>query len=506
MSDSLVLIGAAQEAAARRYRRSYVVLMMSMTLLDAVLHAVFYAFSGRHDIILLHLPAEIVFLIGANIAGALWVYRPIFQFMRGQGPSGPAVERLHYLPNRSLMWAFGIAVPYAAINFGLIPWFVLYEDLAPLPLPMLGVRLLVWTVFFPTLVYFLVKNHAAEVRVALLEDWGVHLSPRAGTLRKRLIIAFAIAVLLPSVTIMVDAFTMHETGAWLGVPPYSILIFDFLTAIAIMTAFITFTARSLHRPIRSLTRTMADLRGGNLDAFAAVQTDDEIGELAANYNEMLRGLRDRETVREAFGKFVNPRIAELILKRPETLQGDVRTATILFTDIERFTTITESLSPQATIDLLNAYFSVVMEPVSRFGGVITNFTGDSLLAAFNVPEEDPDHAANAVRAALEIERLLKGRTFGSQGAVLRTRIGINTGPVVAGAVGASDRLGYTILGDAVNVAARLEQLNKNYGSLILVSEETARSAGKAFRFEPIGEVMVKGREQPIRAFKVLGDE
>lgn len=506
MTDSLVIMGAAQEAAATAWRRRYVGVMLSMTLFDVVLHVLFLVFSGRLDIILLHLPAEILLLIGANMAGALAIYRPIHHFLRGAGPADAAIRRLHRLPNLSLLWALAVTAPYALVNFGIIPVVVLSDDIAPVPLPALGIRLVFWAVFFPTLIYFLAKNHAADLRSALLADWGVHLTPREGTLRHRLIVAFAIAVLLPSATILVDAFTMQETGRWLGIPPYSILLFDFLTAIVIMAIFITFMARSLHRPLRSLTRTMADLRGGNLDAFAPVQTDDEIGELAANYNTMLRGLRDRETVREAFGKFVNPRVADLILKKPEMLQGDVRIATVLFTDIERFTTITESLSPQATIELLNAYFSVVMEPVGRFGGVITNFTGDSLLAAFNVPEEDPDHAANAVRAALEIERLLKDRTFGTQAVTLRTRIGINTGPVVAGAVGATDRLGYTILGDTVNVAARLEQLNKQYGSLILVSEATAQAAGAAFRFEPIGEVTVKGREQPIRAFQVLPQE
>lgn len=500
------MLGAAQEAAAKLWRGRYVRLMLSMTLFDVVLHALFLIVSGRLDIILWHLPAEILFLGILNVAGALAIYRPIFHFLRGAAPAEAAIRRLHRLPNLSLLWALAVAAPYAVINFGIIPVAILTGDIAQVPFPVLAVRLVFWAVFFPTLIYFLAKNHAADLRSALLADWGVHLTPREGTLRHRLIVAFAIAVLLPSATLLVDAFTMQETGRWLGIPPYSILLFDFLTAVVIMAIFITFMARSLHRPLRSLTRTMAELRGGNLDAFAPVQTDDEIGELAANYNTMLRGLRDRETVREAFGKFVNPRIAELILQRPETLHGDVRMATVLFTDIESFTSITESMTPQATIDLLNAYFSVVMEPVGRFGGVITNFTGDSLLAAFNVPEEDPDHAANALRAALEIERLLKGRTFGTQGVTLRTRIGINTGPVVAGAVGATDRLGYTILGDTVNVAARLEQLNKQYGSLILASEATVQAAGGAFRFEPIGEVTVKGREQAIRAFKVLPPE
>ena len=121
MSDSLVLVGAAQETAARRYRRRYVALMLSMTLLDAVLHAVFYAFSGRLDIILLHLPAEIVFLFGANIAGALWIYRPIYRFMRGSGPAQAAIELNLQYRNSAFCEIFASPRSMRVVSFNCIP-------------------------------------------------------------------------------------------------------------------------------------------------------------------------------------------------------------------------------------------------------------------------------------------------------------------------------------------------------------------------------------------------
>jgi adenylate cyclase len=155
----------------------------------------------------------------------------------------------------------------------------------------------------------------------------------------------------------------------------------------------------------------------------------------------------------------------------------VREATILFTDIEGFTAIGESLSPERLIATLHEYFSVISAPVERHGGAINQFQGDAILATYNVLVEDPNHAANAVRTALEIQRVLKGRTFGDGGS-LKTRIGINSGVVVGGVVGAGDRLGYTVHGDEVNLAARLEQLNKDYGTGVIVSESTCELAGR----------------------------
>lgn len=175
-------------------------------------------------------------------------------------------------------------------------------------------------------------------------------------------------------------------------------------------------------------------------------------------------------------------------------QGELKETTILFADLEGFTSLSENLSPTELISTLNEYFSAAVEPIERCGGVVTQFQGDAILASFNQPKADQDHAANAVRAALEIQHVLRDRTFGD-GLRLRSRIGINSGVVVGGLVGTHDRLGYTVHGDDVNLAARLEQLNKDYGTCVIVSERTRELAGaERFAFVRLGQVQVRGRQ------------
>lgn len=186
-------------------------------------------------------------------------------------------------------------------------------------------------------------------------------------------------------------------------------------------------------------------------------------------------------------------------------QGEVREATIFFTDIENFTTISENMAPTDLIATLNDYFSVVTKPIVEHGGVINQFQGDAILATFNIPETLPDHAAQAVRAALAVQAALSGRDFGD-GVDLRSRVGINSGEVVGGLVGTGDRLGYTVHGDAVNLAARLEQLNKDYGTRIIISQRTVELAGPAeFRFKQLGTTNVRGRKTPVVVYTVGED-
>ena len=180
----------------------------------------------------------------------------------------------------------------------------------------------------------------------------------------------------------------------------------------------------------------------------------------------------------------------------EAGQGELREATILFTDIEGFTALSESLSPEELIRTLNQYFAAVVEPIERYGGVINQFQGDAILATFNLPKLLPDHAAEAVRAALAIQEILAQQQFGD-GVKLRSRIGINCGVVVGGLVGSGDRLGYTVHGDDVNMAARLEQLNKDYGTRIILSKRACDLAGwERFTFQRVDQVQLRGRTQP----------
>ncbi len=207
-------------------------------------------------------------------------------------------------------------------------------------------------------------------------------------------------------------------------------------------------------------------------------------------------------------RFVPEEVAQRVIQSEEgaiTGKGDVSECTILFTDIEGFTSISEKLSPEQLIEALNRYFTLIAEPISAHGGAISQFQGDAVLATFNVPRPDPNHAGNAIRAALEIQQVLAGVEFGD-GVHFNTRIGINTGKIVGGLVGSGDRVSYTVHGDQVNLTARLEQLNKDYGTRILVSDSTLAAIEDGdFEFEELGEVAVRGLNRPVRVFTLRGN-
>ena len=196
-------------------------------------------------------------------------------------------------------------------------------------------------------------------------------------------------------------------------------------------------------------------------------------------------------IREMFGKYVPESIVQTIMEKQGSYQPVLAEATILFTDIVGFTPISESCTPEKIFDMLNEYFPTIMEPVTRWGGVVNQFTGDGLFVTFNVPVPAEQHADRAVKAALEIQEILTNREF--QGIRLPTRIGIHTGKVIAGAVGSGERVNYTVYGDAVNIAARLEQLNKDFGTQILVSSDTVCKLESDYELVSIGEASIRGK-------------
>ena len=208
-------------------------------------------------------------------------------------------------------------------------------------------------------------------------------------------------------------------------------------------------------------------------------------------------------------RFVPAEVAQKVTQSEEgaiTGKGEVNECTILFTDIEGFTAISETLPPERLIEALNRYFTLIGEPIGRHGGVISQFQGDAVLATFNLPRPDPDHATNAVRAALAIQQVLDGVEFG-EGIAFNTRVGINTGPVVGGLVGSGDRVGYTVHGDNVNLTARLEQLNKDYGTRIIVAQSTLDEIAEgSFDFTALGEVSVRGLHRPVQIYTVSKEQ
>ncbi|MBT3915485.1 MAG: adenylate/guanylate cyclase domain-containing protein [Rhodospirillaceae bacterium] len=253
------------------------------------------------------------------------------------------------------------------------------------------------------------------------------------------------------------------------------------------------------RPVLRLAHAASAFREGDLNdvPYVAPSRLKEMDEAATSFNHMIDGLKERETIRNLFGKYVPERVAEKLLAADGALEPQAAEATILFVDLAGFTNLSEQLKPQEIVDILNTYFSAVVDIIEQNSGVITQFQGDAILAIFNVPMPDEDHAAHAINAAREIHREINGSLFIGQ--KLSCRIGINTGSVIAGNVGAQARLNYTVHGDAVNLAARLEQLNKEFGTGTLVSASTvALVSGE--NFEPKGEVDIRGKVEKVTVY------
>jgi adenylate cyclase len=222
--------------------------------------------------------------------------------------------------------------------------------------------------------------------------------------------------------------------------------------------------------------------------------------LEARVGACLEKKQMREAIVRTLGKYVPESVAASIIRDEGTLEPTRTLATVVFTDIENFTNIAEGMPPERVFQMLNEYFPAVVGPVIDHGGVVNQFQGDAMLITFNVPIEDPLHADNAVKAAAAIQSEVAGKTFA--GIQLRTRIGINTGEVIAGNVGAGSRYNYTVHGDAVNSAARLEQLNKEYGTSTIISESTVTLLREEYPISAIGEVPIRGKRDSIQIFKL----
>ena len=221
-----------------------------------------------------------------------------------------------------------------------------------------------------------------------------------------------------------------------------------------------------------------------------------------SFNRMVEGLRERQLIRRTLGRYVPEKVAHALLSAGGRIEPTEVRATVLFCDLVGFTSLTERLGPTGIVDVLNDWFSRMTEIIERRGGTVIQFQGDAILATFNVPVADPEHARQAVRAALEMRAETRRPSAAGHG--LGCRIGIGTGAVTAGAVGASGRLSYTVYGDAVNLAARLEALNREHGTAVLLCGETA-AAAKDLPVEPAGTTTVRGQSVPTRLFTVRED-
>ncbi|WP_320671990.1 adenylate/guanylate cyclase domain-containing protein [Patulibacter defluvii] len=257
-------------------------------------------------------------------------------------------------------------------------------------------------------------------------------------------------------------------------------------------------SRAISDPIGRVRLAMARVRGGDYAFRLPPESSDELGQLFHDFNQMAAGLEEREQLREAFGTYLDKDIVRFILSDRYPREGVEIDVSILFCDVRDFTAFAERSAAPAVVAALNELFETVVPIVSRHGGHVDKFLGDGMLAVFGAPEFFPDHADRAVAAACEIVRTVNGA-----GGALRLGAGVNSGRVVAGSIGGAGRLNFSVIGDAVNVAARVESATRQTGDDVLVTAATRDALQRPLRLTSRGTVALKGKSRPVEVLTPL---
>lgn len=282
-----------------------------------------------------------------------------------------------------------------------------------------------------------------------------------------------------------------------------------VTALIIVLAIVACRglANMIAAPVEELVAGTERIANSDFGSPIPVTRRDELGRLAKSFNDMAAGLRQRDFIKDTFGKFVDPKIVQDFMSDPSRLHlgGERRTQSILFCDLADFTAMSERLSPENLVVLLNEYLGGAADTVTESHGIVDKFIGDAVVAFWGSPFTS-EHAALSCRASLglvELTRRMKDRCETLGAPPLRLRVGIATGEVLVGNIGSRNKYNYTVMGDAVNLASRLEGTNKIYKTQILVTARTAREAGDAVISRKIDTVRVVGRLEPVEIVEVL---
>ncbi len=466
--------------------------------------------------------AEIVFFVvgfGALIsAGIVWGSR----WARPLEDADPASTAPTLLVRRR-----AIMVPYvfAALSFagwimaGLV-WGVLYPAVWGIFTParslrsIFGITCVAGTVT-AALIFFAVEHQWRRALPAFFPGGDLSAVPGVLSLRvrTRLLVIFVMLSVIPLSLLGVLAYT--RAAALPGVDPAvapeiveNLLEFIvFIVAVGTLAAvgLSLYVAGSVAGPLGRLQTAMRQVEQGELETRCPVVTNDEIGAVAEGFNRMVGGLREREFLKETFGKYVSREIRDEILAGRVSLEGQVQEVTVLFSDLRDFTPWVEATGPREVVRDLNAYFSEMDQAIREHRGLVLQFIGDEIEAAFGAPIAYPAHAEMAVRAALEMRRRLQAwnaQRAQSGKAPLRHGIGIHTGSVLAGNIGSAERLSYALVGDPVNLASRIQSLNKEFGSDILVSGETRRRLDDRFDLVQLPAVRVKGKSVEVEVYRL----
>ena len=442
--------------------------------------------------------------VGAGIAYAiarsLKVAQPVIGWVRDGGPPEGALEA----------WRCGVSLPRQLImRISWAPFVIIAVPISVmftvrLDLPAYSVLIVfagsVIAVGYSALLHFF----ASELFMRpVIEDTARHLPPDFAGARTGVPLRWKLLGALPLINIVTGIVVSGLSTD--GTATLEELGVDVLVAVAVaftisleLTVLLT---KSVLGPVDDLLEATERVKKGDLDARAPLVSADELGALAGSFNEMMQGLSEREALREALGSYVDPEVADRVIEEGELLEGEEREATVMFVDVREFTPFAERSSPRETVAFLNHFFELVVPIVTSHGGHANKFLGDGLLAVFGAPERLADHAGHALVAGCEIVEEIDRRFDGE----IEVGVGLNSGPVIVGSVGGGGRLEFTVVGDPVNVAARVESKTRETGDPLLLTEATRclLRAGTD-RLEARGEVTLRGKSEPVPVYATRG--
>ncbi|PLX19660.1 MAG: hypothetical protein C0601_01240, partial [Candidatus Muiribacterium halophilum] len=331
--------------------------------------------------------------------------------------------------------------------------------------------------------------------------------------------------LLQVLSFFIIRFRMRSMSALLAVPIIPFFFYYFYSAQLILHAedtivrtgliliiflfigYMDILYSSISFPLNELNIKFKKVSEGDLNIKTTILSGDEIGVLKHNFNNMVEGLKERERIKDTFGKYVSLEVARRLIEDKDIkLGGEDVYGSILFSDIRNFTPMSEQMSASSLVELLNNYFSYITPPISHRNGIINKFIGDAVLAVFLPQFGSKDYVDDSIKAALDMKKALQefNKEYGSD---IRFGIGIHAGKVVAGNIGTKDRMEYTVIGDAVNMASRIESENKKQGSVILISEDVFEQCSESLKtkldIEKVSQVSLKGKKDTYSLYKIL---
>jgi adenylate cyclase len=280
-------------------------------------------------------------------------------------------------------------------------------------------------------------------------------------------------------------------------------------AVSAAIFFIFLFSMTLTSPIEKLAEMIKLVSKGNFEVKARdqVRSQDEVGDLAEAFDQMTEGLKERDKVKSLFSKFHGVAIAEDLISKDITVGGQTKEVVVFFSDIRGFTSFSENRTPEEVVEMLNEYFSVMVQLINAYGGVVDKFIGDAIMAVWGAPHGTVNDAKKAVRASLEMRKALEKlnqRRIARNQPPIHIGMGVHAGKAISGTIGSNERMEYTVIGNTVNTASRIEASTKAFGSDLLISESVIEKIGNNFLVELAGDAEVKGRSESIKMFKVRG--